>query len=324
MVPMPSIGDAARARRPRSAAIGRDPAAQAFGLREHPAEVVGRQPRDKLAFRTVAASLRPISASARSPARRPCSAFDLLEVVDVDQNEREHTLVARGPPCLGPKLVVESAVVGQVRQPVAGGERAELGAGIGEADGRLSCDGEGREAVTVRARGDDCAPEPSADTDRRGTSRSLSGAEDHRRRPVRLERHGAAGDASDRALRLVGTDDRPEAARLEAHNRSGVDADRARPLPRRARRARRDLARVRLHLGSAALPSSCFGLSRCGERPVRVWSRAPPRTLRVGAGAARRRRAGSSMHELQVRGLRNWRHAGFGPLAAPLGSSRAG
>ena len=103
---------------------------------------------------------------------------DLLEVVDVDQDERERSLVALGASRLGPQLLVEGAVVGQVRQLVAGGKRAELGAGVGEADGRLSGEGESRERSLSRAHRDECAPEPSADADRRRTWR----------RPARSER----------------------------------------------------------------------------------------------------------------------------------------
>jgi hypothetical protein len=44
---------------------------------------------------------------------------DLLEVVDVDQDERERPLMALGSPCLGTQLLVEGAMVGQVRQLIA-------------------------------------------------------------------------------------------------------------------------------------------------------------------------------------------------------------
>ena len=89
-----------------------------------------------------------------------------------------------GSPCLRPQLLVESAMVRQVRQLIAGGERAELGTGVGKADGRLGRESERGESVAVGTYRDECSPEPRANADRRGAVSRLSRAKDHRGRFV--------------------------------------------------------------------------------------------------------------------------------------------
>ena len=75
-LPIPSIGAAARARRPRSAAI--QPFSPSVSGRIQPKWSADRRETNS-PLRTVAASRRPTSASARSPARRPCSALICLK-----------------------------------------------------------------------------------------------------------------------------------------------------------------------------------------------------------------------------------------------------
>ena len=182
MLPMPSIGAAARARR---AALGGDPAAQAFGLGEDPAEVVGRQAGDELAVPD--RCCEPAADLGQRAVAREAAVLgvDLLEVVDVDQDERERALVALCAPCFRAQLLVEGAVVGQVRQLVACGERTELGARVGEADGRLRGEGERRESVRCRRLRRRARPRAER---RRGSAprsgRGPPGPEDHRGRLV--------------------------------------------------------------------------------------------------------------------------------------------
>ena len=182
---------------------------------------------------------------------------DLLEVVDVDQDEGERTLMALGTPRLRPQLLVESAVVRQVRQLIAGGERAELGTGVGKADGRLGGEGERRESVAVAANRDECSPEPSADADRRGASAARPVRKTIAAGSSRLERHGRAGDESHRATRLAGADDRPEATRLEADDCSRVDVQFERDLFRDDRKELNRVGLERDRILDALLRRSC-------------------------------------------------------------------
>ena len=66
----------------------------------------------------------PSVASTRSPAAWPREVVDRLEVVDVDQRERQRALVARGAGDLGVQALLEGAVVGEPGERV--GERAAL------------------------------------------------------------------------------------------------------------------------------------------------------------------------------------------------------
>ena len=85
---------------------------------------------------------------------------DPFEAVDIDEDERERALVALCAPRLGAKLLVESAVIGEVRQLIARRKGAQLGAGVGERDGRLRCESELEQSYGVAAFGDERTPEP--------------------------------------------------------------------------------------------------------------------------------------------------------------------
>ena len=119
-VPTPSIGAAASARRAARQRSSRS----APRSRQDPAEVVGGQTRDELAVANgrcePAADLRQHAVAREAPVL----GVDPLEAVDVDEDERERTLVALCAPRLGAQLLVEGAMVGKVRQLVAGREGA--------------------------------------------------------------------------------------------------------------------------------------------------------------------------------------------------------
>ena len=181
--------------------LGGDPAVQAFGLGEDPAEVVGREPGDELAVPDgrgeAAADLRqhPVAGEA------PVLGVDPLEAVDVDEDERERAFVALCAAGLGAQLLVEGAVVGEVRERVACRERGQLGARVGERDGRLCSERELEQPDGVAAFGDKCAPEPGADADGSCAGAGLAGPEDLSGGVVSLERDGRAGDEASRSRR---------------------------------------------------------------------------------------------------------------------------
>ena len=136
---MPSIADAGEG---AAGALGGDPAVQALRLGEDPAELVGGEPRDELAVADRGGEPAPDfgeHAVAREPA---VLGVDALEAVDVDEDEGERALVALRAAGLGAELLVEGAAVGKVRERVAGRQRAELGARVGEGDRGLGSDRE--------------------------------------------------------------------------------------------------------------------------------------------------------------------------------------
>ena len=100
----------------------------------------------------------------------PVLGVDPLEAVDVDENERQRTLVALCAPRLGAQLLVKGAMIGEVRQLVAGREGSQLRARVGERDGGLRCESELEQSDGVAAFGDECAPEPGSDADGRGSA----------------------------------------------------------------------------------------------------------------------------------------------------------
>ena len=116
-------GGGERAARP----LGGDPAVQPLGLGEDPAEVVGGQAGDELAVANgrgePAADLRQRAVAGEAPVL----GVDPLEAVDVDEDERERALVALRAPRLGAQLLVEGAVIGEVRQLVAGARARPAG-----------------------------------------------------------------------------------------------------------------------------------------------------------------------------------------------------
>ena len=120
---------------------------------------------------------------------------------------------------------MERAVVGKIRELVARGEGSQLGAGVGERDRGLGGERQLEQPRLVAALGDERAPEPSADANRRGAGCALAGPEDACGRLVPFEWNGRSGDEADGAARLAGADDGAEAARLEADDGGGVDAE---------------------------------------------------------------------------------------------------
>lgn len=187
--------------------------------------MVGRQPGDEFAVPDGCGE--PPAHLRQQPVARESSMLgvDLLEPVDVDEDERERSFVALRPPRFGTQLLVEGAVVGKVRELVARRERSQLRARIGERNRGLSGERELEQPGVVASFGDQRAPEPGSDADRRGSGSGLAAAEDVRGRLVTLERDCRARDEARGALRFAGTHDRAEAARLEADDGGGVDAD---------------------------------------------------------------------------------------------------
>ena len=149
-------------------ALGADPAVQALGLGEDPAEVVGADAGDDL---SLAHGSRDALGRLRECAIAGEAAVLLVEpaeAVEVDEHERQRALVALRAANLGAELLVEGAVVGQVRQRVARAERGEAGACVGVGDRTLRDLGERGERLRVGALADEHAPGLVADADRSG------------------------------------------------------------------------------------------------------------------------------------------------------------
>ena len=206
-------------------ALGGDPAVQPFGLGEDPAEVVGGEPGDELAVPDgrgeAAADLgqHPVAGEAA------VLGVDPLEAVDVDEDEREGALVPLRASRLGAQLLVEGAVVGQVRQlspasrarPAGRSRRRTRSAGCAASASSSSRDGS-------LALGDD-APQSGR---RRGSAAApvagLAGREDCAAGVVaRRAGRSCRGRASPKPRGSAGADDRAEAAGLEADDGGRVD-----------------------------------------------------------------------------------------------------
>ena len=167
--------------------LGGDPAVQALGLGEDPAEVVGGEPGDELAVPDGGGEAAADLGENTVAGKAAMLGVDPAEAVDVDEHEREGALVPVGAARLGAELLVEGAVVGQVRQMVARRERAQLGARICECDRRLRSERELCETCCVCALRHDRAPDAGADAHRHSARRRPAGREDGghagRRRP---------------------------------------------------------------------------------------------------------------------------------------------
>ena len=85
-------------------------------------------------------------------------------------------------------------MIGQVRQLVAGGECASWALASANATAGCAARASVEQSVGVAAFGDERAPEPGADADRRGSGSGLAGPEDLSGRLVAFERDRRAGD----------------------------------------------------------------------------------------------------------------------------------
>ena len=182
-----------------------------------------------------------------SVARRVTEAVvDLLEVVDVDEAERDRVAALLGVEQLALQPLVEMAVVAEPRQRVGQGEahRAE------RAEGRALVQGDREQRSDERDR-ERRGPHPEhVEDQRRGAHqrerhhRQADAGLDHRQeRPARVERHdraredhvdgvegrGAHGDAGDELAGLGAGEERDERARGACRERVGArvvdDAD---------------------------------------------------------------------------------------------------
>ena len=220
-------------------------------------------------MRATSLSVAATAASTTSPRSWPERVVDRLEVVDVEQRERERPLVAQRARELLAQALVEGAVVGQARQRIGGGlldeDRVGLGVGHGQADqlGEVveHALGVGRQRVGRHGRHRDRAPQPSAHVHGRGQRAAVAHARRALARGVAVDAHGAPLEVE--AVQVVAAGERQDGpGRQREAVVAGPGARRRRPTrcwrTRRCRSRRRPAGwRCAARRGRRRPPAPC-------------------------------------------------------------------